>query len=150
MTESERNAAFKSCPILKDYLATALQDLQFYEADSACMEEREERDAGTIYDCPDSTFQRAWNDCAAFMEAMGDQVEAYLDLVPGEAGLRYARGIWPAIERVGSTFYLLRVGHGVSFTDDGDADCLKAMDDYTRGCRIEGLYFSDDGKAYLM
>lgn len=146
-TETERKAAFRDCPILKDYLATALQDLDLSESDWACEEEREARDSGTIYDCPDETFLRAKDDCEAFMRDNAAHVEAALDLQPGKEGLRYTHR-YVDYDRIGSTFYLQRVGHGVGFTDDGNAPCLKALEEYSRSHRMEGLYFGDDGKAY--
>lgn len=147
MTESERKQAMRDCPILSDYLATALQDLQCTEMDESCEEEREERDSGTIFDCPDETFLRAQRDCTAFMESQKRWIERATDLEPGEDGLRYGtRGF--DMGRIGSTFYLSRVGHGVAFTDDGDDMALQILGDYSRSHRCEGLYFGDDGKAY--
>lgn len=147
VTEDERKAAFKACPILADYLATALQDLQYSESDEACTDEREARDSGTIYDCPVETFDAARRDCEAFMAANAAHIESALELVPGEDGLRYGR-VYVTYERIGSRFYLQRVGHGVGFTDDGDANCLKAMGEYARSHSCESLYLGDDGKAY--
>ena len=144
MTESERKAAFKACPILSDYLATALEDLQFSEADAACMDGRQEEDSGSIYDCPNETFQRALQDCREFMSANAEHVEAATDCHPANA----PDGPCLTVERIGSTFYLQRVGHGVGFTDDGDAPCLEAMGEYCRSHHTEGLYFGDDGKVY--
>lgn len=148
MNETERKAAFKECPILSEYLATALQDLQFGEADNACEDERDARDSGTIYDCPDETFNRAWQDCKEFMAANKRWIQRALDLEPGEDGLRYGRRGFD-YDRIGYYFYMQRVGHGVGFTDDGDDMALQIMADYCRINPIEGLYFGDDGAAYF-
>jgi len=141
--EALRNLLFRACPILQDYLATALADLQLGDA-----EEGEARDSGTVYDCPNDTFERAANDCFAFMAANHQHVEAATELEPGSDGLRYSRGDPMDHDRIGSTFYLSRVGTGVGFTDDGNADCLKALEAYAGEHSTEGLYFGEDGKAY--
>lgn len=149
MNEQIRNAWFNACPILQNYLSTALQDLQFSEMDDSCMESRDERDTGTIYDCPDKTFQRALTDCQHFMNANHWWITRATELEPGEDGLRYGRH-YVTHERIGSTFYLARIGSGVTFTDDGDDQSLQIMADYARSHSCEGLYFGDDGKVYWM
>lgn len=145
--ETIRRNAFNACPILESYLATALSDLQFSENDNACEDNREARDTGTIYDCPDETFQRAVNDCATFMGAMRRWIQRALDLEPGEDGLPYGRDHFTH-DRIGYYFYMQRVGHGVGFTDDGDDQSLQIMADYCRVNPTEGLYLGDDGAAY--
>lgn len=147
--EIARNADFKACPILSDYIATMLQDLQFSEMDEACTEERDERDSGTIYTLGQSEYDRCKADCVAFMEANKRWIDRALDLEPGEDGLRYGRQHF-SYERIGYYFYMERVGHGVGFTDDGDDQSLQIMSDYARNRRMEGGYFGDDGKVYLM
>jgi len=145
--EAARNADFRACPILADFIATMLQDLQYREADEACEEEREEGDTGTIYTLDESIYQTCKGLCEGFMERNAESIEQALDLVPGEDGLQYAgqRGYRAMThERIGSTFYMLLVGHGVSFTDDGDAPCLEAMNADTRAERGAEFYF--DGK----
>ena len=69
LNESERKVAFRANPLIEGFLSTALEDLQFTENETACQEEREARDTGTIYDCPDETFQRAKDECDAFIAA---------------------------------------------------------------------------------
>lgn len=150
MNETERKAAFRECPILADFLSTALQDLQYQEADNACEDGREARDSGTIYDCPDSVFETARRICDAFMRDCADDIAAALGLEPGEPGLEYSRGRYVTHERLGGTFYLASVGHGVTFTDDGNAECLQRLSDYARRVNWEGLYFGDDGKVYSL
>jgi hypothetical protein len=150
MTEDERKAAFKACPILADYLATMLQDVQLSEADEACEEEREERDAGTIYTVPDSIFDQARELCESFYADNRQAIEEALELVPGEDGLRFAGGRYVTLERIGSTLYLASVGHGVTFTDDGNAPCLERLADAARALRRESPYFGDDGRLYAI
>ncbi len=147
INEQERRAAFNACPILADYLATALQDLQYSEMDAACTEERDERDTGTVYNCPDETFTKAKIHCQTFMRDCASHIEAALELEPGEAGFRYGQD-WLSWPHIGATFYLATVGSGVTFTDNGDAPCLEAMAQYARKNWGEGLYLGDDGKAY--
>lgn len=146
--EKQRRADFTACPILADYIATMLQDLQLSEADEACTEEREARDSGTIYTLPDSEYARCKADCVEFMEANARWITRAIDLEPGEDGLKYGRDHF-SYARIGYYFYMVRVGHGVSFTDDGDDQSLQIMNDYSRTRRIEGAYFGDDGKVYL-
>lgn len=135
-TEAARKADFKACPILADFISTMLQDLQHYEADAACTEGREESDTGTIYTLADDVYQRCKAYCEAFYLNNRVDIEEALDLVPGEDGLRYGRN-YITLERIGSTLYLLAVGHGVSFTDDGDAACLGRLNEATRRDRLE-------------
>ena len=148
--EAARNAAFKACPILKDYLATALQDLQLSEADEACLEEREERDSGTVYDCPDSVFQWAQTYCERFMVEQSGNIEAVLQAEAGSEGFEWCRDNPARLthDGIGSTLYLASVGHGVGFTDDGRAPCLEALDDWASANNRDSLYFGDDGKVY--
>lgn len=142
-----RRDKMRDCPILRDYLATALQDLDLSESDESCAESREPRDSGTIFDCPDETFLIAWQECKRFMAECAADIESATDLEPGESGLRYGRE-YMTHERIGSTLYLSRVGHGVSFTDDGDAPCLQALENWCNANRRDSLYFGDDGCAY--
>lgn len=147
MTESERKEAFRDCPILKEYLATALQDLQFSENDESCEAEREARDTGTIYDCPEETFRKAWQDCTAFMQSQKRWIGRALELEPGEDGLRYTATHFDQ-DLIGYYFYMQSVGHGVGFTDNGDDESLQIMADYCRVRYCAGLYLGDDDKAY--
>jgi hypothetical protein len=147
--ETARKADFKACPILADFIATMLQDLQYREADEACTEEREEGDTGTIYTLGDNVYAICKGLCEEFMTANAEAIEQALDLVPGEDGLQYSRGRYVTHERIGSTFYMLYVGHGISFTDDGDAPCLQAMNEYIRKLRGGEFYF-DGERVYYM
>lgn len=148
MTEEERKAAFRACPILEDYLAVMLEDVQLTENEEACTEEREARDSGTIYTVPDSIFERARQDCESFMRDNSEAIRQALELVPGEEGLRYANGRYVTLERIGSTLWLARTGTGVTFTDDGNAPCLERLAEAARAMHCESPYFGDDGRLY--
>jgi len=145
--EAARKADFQACPILADFIATMLQDLQYSEADAASEEEREEGDTGTIYTLAEPIYQTCKNLCEGFMARNADAIEAALDLVPGEPGLQYGRN-YITHESIGSTFYMLFVGHGVSFTDNGDAPCLEAMNADTRADRGGEFYFDGERIYY--
>lgn len=146
--EAARNADFKACPILADFLATMLQDLQYTEMDEACEAEREEGDTGTIYTLQEDVYQRCKRYCEAFMANNAEAIEQALELVPGEDGLRYGRD-YITHERIGSTLYMLAVGHGVAFTDDGDADCLHKLNDATRADRLEFGFDHESGTVWM-
>jgi hypothetical protein len=151
LTEQEiaRKADFKACPILADYISTALQDWQFSENDEACSEGREARDCRTIYTLYEETYQRMKADCESFVLANAEHIDAALELVPGEDGLRYGKN-YMTLERIGYYFWMSRVGHGVDFTDDVDAPYLVAMSTYCREHPAESLYMGDDGEMYLI
>lgn len=138
--ETERKAAFRASPLLSGFLSVALQDLQYSENDEACREGWEARDVGTIWDCPDETFNRARVICDAFYAAAGPVIgESACDL-----------------EQIGSDSYLETAGHGAGFSDrrhDDDrdesariADSLSSAVDGSRGLE---MYIGDDGKAYF-
>lgn len=146
--EDARKADFKACPILADFVATMLQDLQYNENDNACEDEREEGDTGTIYTLTDDTYQRCKAYCEAFMADNAADIESALDLEPGDAGFLYAKEHM-SYERIGSTLYLLAVGHGVSFTDNGDAECLERLNDATRAHRLEFDFDHESGMVWM-
>jgi hypothetical protein len=148
--ETQRNADFKACPILSDYIATMLSDLQFREMDEACTDDREERDTGTIYTLNDSLYAKCKADCEAFMADNATAIEEALALVPGEEGLRYGRD-YMTYDRIGYYFYMSRVGHGVGFTDDavpGESECLAALEKAARDAAHFEPYLGDDGEVY--
>ena len=150
--EESRRADFRACPILEDYLATMLQDLQLSEADEACTEGREERDTGTIYTLPEEAYQASRRDVVAFYAANRADIEAAGELVPGEEGLRYGRH-YMTPERVGSTLWLARSGSGVSFVDDatpGEPGCLSRLDAAAAGMTRAEPYLGDDGRVYIV
>lgn len=145
--EAARNADFRACPILADFIATMLQDLQYREADEACEKEREEGDTGTIYTLDESVYQTCKRLCEDFMARNANHIAEALDLEPGSDGLRYTANPI-TYERLGSTFYMALVGHGVGFTDDGNADCLQALQDDARANRGVEFYF-DGERVYF-
>lgn len=148
--ERERRAAFKACPILEDYLSTALQDAQHHESDEACEDEREERDTGTIYTVSDDVLQWARSYCDRFLSECIEHINAVRFAHPDDDGFEYLSNP----ERltyagIGSTLYLASVGHGVTFTDDGNHPALEAMSQWvSSNGNGEGLYFGDDGEVY--
>jgi hypothetical protein len=147
-TEAQRKADFKACPILADYLATMLQDLDYREADEACEEGREARDSGTIYTLCEKTYQKHKAYCEGFYRENLADIEAATELVPGEDGLQYTKDRYMTPERIGSTLYMVQVGHGVGFCDDGDADCLQRLDAAAKELPHFDWYFGDDGEVY--
>lgn len=153
MRESMRKADFRAIPILESYVATLLEDLQHNENESACMEDREPRDSGTVYSLPDSEYQKCKRSCERFMRENAEAIAEALELVPGEEGLRYGRE-YMTHDRIGYYFYMERVGHGVSFTDDGtpgEAHCLSRLREAANNFGYcEGGHFGDDGRVYIM
>jgi hypothetical protein len=150
-TELKRNEDFRKCPILAAFISTMLEDLDLHESEEACMEEREARDSGTIYELADSEYEKCKAMCERFYSENLADIEAAGELEPGEPGLQYTQSRYMDADRIGSTFYMLLVGHGVAFTDDGDADCLQRLNDATRDFgHFEGAYFGDDGKVYTI
>ncbi len=148
--EKQRNADFRACPILESYLATMLEDLQHSENEEACMEEREPRDCGTIYTLREEEYQSHKADCERFYRENLADIEAAGELVPGEPGLQYTTHRYMTEDRVGSTFYMLRVGHGIAFTDDGNADYLERLNEATRAFGGFDCIIGDDGEVYSM
>ncbi|WP_242136972.1 hypothetical protein [Sphingomonas sp. TREG-RG-20F-R18-01] len=137
-----RAEAFRHNPMIMGFLSTALQDLQLTEFDEACMEDREERDSGTIYDCPDETFERAKAECEAFWAILREDVDTALDATNSLTS-----------EHIGSDLYLERAGHGAGFRDRSYSETetgerLSAMVDQMGRGSVD-VYFGDDGKAYF-
>lgn len=148
--EAARNAAFRACPILSAYVSTLLEDLQHSESDEACTEGREPRDSGTVYTLPDSEFEKCRASCERFAAENAEAIAAAMELEPGEPGLQYTTHRYMTADRIGSTFYMMRVGHGVAFTDDGDAPALQSLAEAARNFGyMESAYFGDDGRVYL-
>lgn len=151
MSEQERKAAFAANPMAESFLATLLQDAQLSENDSACVEEREPMDSGTIYDCPDSTFNLAMRECQRFRDAITQAIVTVPDgaLAGLDTDCRYT------LEAIGSDLYLERAGHGAGFRDrdiwsDDSDECRaigEALSDLVERGAVES-YFGDDGKLY--
>ncbi len=145
--ETARKLQFLRNPLLMDFVATALQDLQLSEADQACEDEREPHDSGTVYELNEQTFAKLMAICDRFLSDMPASIDAALKLQPQGDGYEYARNPM-TLERIGSTLWLAVTGSGVTFTDDGCAICLAAMAEWASANHIEGLQFGDNGEIY--
>lgn len=136
INEATRWLAFSASPMLSGFLSTLLADLQLTERDEACQEEREERDTGTIWDCPDATFTAARAICDRFWYAAPVE-ESDCDS-----------------EQLGSDLYMEMAGHGVGFSDrshDDDRDESARIAEQLSAAvdgRLE-TYLGDDGAAYI-
>lgn len=70
-------------------------------------------------------------DCAKFQKEAAALLESAYRLQPGSDGFRYARNpINP--KRAGNLFWYARNGHGVTWMDDGDSECLRGLQDLCR------------------
>ncbi|UUV43257.1 hypothetical protein RCCWILLIS_85 [Rhodobacter phage RcCWillis] len=65
-------------------------------------------------------------DCANFQAANAAALEAAKALVPGGEGLEHGKDELTD-QRLGNLFWYARQGHGVTFEDDGYAECLTAL-----------------------
>lgn len=137
--ERARDLDFKRYPGLSDYIACALQDLQYSETDEACMDGRDARDTGTIYTLATVTYDKLRDYFVAFLADCASDIAAAIDPIEPLAA---------TMERIGSTYWLAQCGSGVTFTDDGDSPALQALADYARLHSVESLYLGDDGKVY--
>lgn len=70
-------------------------------------------------------------DCAAFWKSNEIYLQIAMELEPGSDIFRYATETLDEA-RLGHLFWYSRQGHGVAFTDDGDATCLEALQDAGR------------------
>lgn len=84
-------------------------------------------------DLHSQSLARIWKICHDFKGQAESLLEQAKDLEPGSDGFRYAR---QALDdrRLGQLFFYASQGHGVGFTDDGDAPCLEALQDMAREC----------------
>jgi hypothetical protein len=100
-------------------------------------------------DLAEPALARIVVDCQRFQADNAALLGAACELEPGSEGLRYAR---EALDdrRLGQLFWYARNGHGVSFTDDGHAPCLEALQNAARPFRQVDPYIGDDGRVYLM
>lgn len=102
----------------------------------------------TFADLSQTAYATISADCTAFQEKYATILDMARELVPGDTGLTYAR---EALDdtRLGQLFWYARNGHGVAFTDDGDADCLKSLQQAAQAC--SGLYvcYGDDKMVHL-
>lgn len=84
-------------------------------------------------------------DCAAFEKANAADLDAAKALEPGSDEFRYARE--PLDDRrCGHLFWYARQGHGVGWTDDGDAECLARLQD---ACRAFGEAYVDAWRGWI-
>lgn len=142
----DRPAEFRACPILADFIAVMLQDLQLSESE----DKREARDTGTIYDCPDETFQTCQAYCARFMAECAADIDAIVNPHPGDDGFEYLRKPERmTYDGIGSTLYLASVGHGVTFSDDGNHPALERLSQWARSNRFGEPYIGDDSSVYI-
>lgn len=153
--EAQRAAMFAANPMVAGFLSTMLQDAQLTEFDESGTQEREERDTGTIYDCPDATFRAAIAECDAFVAAAEAIMVDGLDVTLGA----YCRDSFAFIrEHIGSDLYLERAGHGAGFCDRDiwavdDRDLNRCIGEALSGC-VAGpsleTYLGDDGALYIV
>lgn len=100
-------------------------------------------------DLAPSALARIIADCAKFQEAHDELLDDARNLVPGDDGFKYGRDALDD-ERLGMLFWYARNGHGVAFTDDGDAPCLQALQNAARAFCGSDVYLGDDGLIYIM
>jgi hypothetical protein len=145
MNESERKAIMRANPMVEGFLSTLLEDLQHSESDEACTEDREARDTGTIYDCPDSTFRAAVAECESFVAGLAKDSH-------GRNGLDLALDYAPngyTLEAAGSDLYLERAGHGAGFRDRGLGRAGAWLSDGVDSRSSLEAHLGDDGRAYI-
>lgn len=105
----------------------------------------------TLADLAPEALARIVADCAAFQKANETLLAEASELVPGSEGLQYGRDVLDD-GRLGQLFWYARNGHGVSFLDDGDAPCLRALQDacgFGTAFSTVDSYLGDDGLIYL-
>lgn len=73
-----------------------------------------------------SSVEAIARDCEKFWSDNESDLQAALSLEPGSSEFRYGREELDDA-RLGNLFWYARQGHGVSFTDDGDASCLERL-----------------------
>lgn len=75
---------------------------------------------------------RIWKICHDFKREAASLLDEAKQLEPGSDQFRYGR---EALDdrRLGQLFFYASQGHGVAFTDDGDAPCLEALQEMARG-----------------
>lgn len=96
------------------------------------------------------TLARIVADCERFQTSNAALLEQAQALEPGSEGLRYCRSSDGLNEeRLGMLFWYARNGHGVAFTDDGNAPCLQALQDASKAFPQVDTGLGDDGKIYF-
>jgi hypothetical protein len=120
--------------ILRGFVRTALQDLQYSENDEACTDEREPRTIETLGDGVEDNLRD-------YVATWFARAEPYL--LPSGYSLTHD------LFEIGSDLYLTAVGHGAGFWDGrgkinrSDGEIISDL-----APRIE-IYAGDDGKAYV-
>lgn len=155
MTDALRTKTFLARPMVMGFLSTLLEDLQLSENEEACTEEREARDTGTIYSCPDSTFRAAVAECDAFESACRN-APVSRNGQSVDIGTLCRESLFYVKARIGSDLYLERAGHGAGFrdrdiwSDDREENKAigEALSDVVSGTGLE-TYLGDDGEAYI-
>lgn len=102
-------------------------------------------------DLAPETLARIIADCQAFQTTNAALLEQAKALEPRGDGLRYANEALTD-ERLGMLFWYARNGHGVAFTDDGDAACLEDLQNACGyGTEFPGVDtgLGDDGLIYF-
>ncbi|WP_141237105.1 hypothetical protein [Sphingopyxis sp. GW247-27LB] len=141
--------------MVEGFLSTMLQDAQYREADEACSEEREARDTGTIYDCPDATLRAVIAECDQFITA------ARAVNVTDDVNLAtFCNQAWNHVRKqIGSDLYLERAGHGAGFRDrdiwacddrDLNRRIGRALSDLVARHPSLETYVGDDGALYIV
>lgn len=99
-------------------------------------------------DLAPATLARIVDDCLAFQERYSSAIDDARELVPGGDGFKYGHEALTE-QRLGNLFWYARQGHGVAFTDDGDAPCLKVLQGASKLWRQTDSDLGDDGLIYL-
>jgi hypothetical protein len=102
----------------------------------------------TFADLSQTALATMGADCARFQERNATLLDAARALEPGSAGFRYGRDALND-KRLGQLFWYARNGHGVSFCDDGDADCLRTLQRIAQACGGRWVTFGDDDMIYV-
>ena len=145
---SGRSADARADPAFAAYLAAMLSDAVRQEEEEARSESREAREVGTVETMPSDVYEASLADWRRFADANAAEIAAAYALVPGEEGFSFANGAMTP-ERIGSTAWLVRTGSGIGFTDDGDAECLRRLDDAAEALGQVDTYFGEDGMLHL-
>lgn len=102
----------------------------------------------TLADLSPEALEACVATCTAFQKANETFLGDARNLIPGEAGLQYGRNELDD-RRLGQLFWYARCGHGVSFTDDGSAYCLEALQKAAQRVGDVDSYLGDDSLIYL-
>jgi hypothetical protein len=98
-------------------------------------------DAG-FSDLHPDTLNAMHGDCSDFQNHNRRWLSIAYTLEPGRSGYRYAKEHLDK-RRAGQLFWYARNGHGVGWTDDGDAECLKLLQSASRAFGERNVWFSE-------